>query len=215
MDVRPPQSVDESFTIAQAKWLNKFSNLVGTVVGAIALLDQSGAFALLPAKLQRYVTPVALTTGVVALLAGQKKQGAALIANHSGRPYVYTPEGVPGRDQKDALNQVFMPAAEVAIARKAVAGELIPVNVAQKREQLEEKIFEKLDQLIPLTSNLAEGVARPPVDMGVTSHFAPNPLPTPSPGLLRTLYADTKTDGASGGSKISLSDLAVIAQEQN
>jgi hypothetical protein len=130
MDVKPPQSTNASFTIAQAKWLNNFSNLVGSVVGAIALLDQSGAFFLLPAKLQKYVTPVALTTGVVALLAGQNKQGAALIANHSGRPYVYTPEGTPGRDQKDALNQVFMSDAEVAIARKAVAGELVPPNIA-------------------------------------------------------------------------------------
>jgi hypothetical protein len=196
MDVRPPQSVDESFTIAQAKWLNKFSNLVGTVVGAIALLDQSGAFALLPAKLQRYVTPVALTTGVVALLAGQKKQGAALIANHSGRPYVYTPEGVPGRNKTNALYQVFMTGPEVLLAQKATTGELVAPSTVQKQEKFEEKILSKLDQFKPQVLPADEGVALPPVDMGVTSHFAPNPV-------------------TSKGRKISLSDLAAIAQEQN
>jgi hypothetical protein len=206
MDVKPPQSINESFTITQAKWLNNFSNLVGSVVGAIALLDQSGAFFLLPAKLQKYVTPVALTTGVVALLAGQNKQGAALIANHSGRPYVYTPDGTPGRDENDALNQVFMSDAEVAIARRAVAGELVPPNIAQKQEKFEERILGKLNEFKPRTfpaDNGPEGVALAPIDIGTVSHYAPNDSPPPKPGL----------DGLAKGRRISLSDLAAIAQE--
>jgi hypothetical protein len=165
-------------------------------VGAITLLDQAGAGALLPAKIQKYVTPGVLTIGLVALYTGHKKQGAALIANHSSRPYVYTPDGKPGRNKKDALFQVFMTATEVALAQKATSGELVPPNTAQKQEKFEEKILSKLDQFKPQVFPADEGVALPPVDVGVTSHFAPNPVP-------------------SKGRKISLSDLAAIAQGEN
>jgi hypothetical protein len=201
MDVVPPQSIEQSFTISQAKWLNKISNLVGAVVGAVALLDQSGAFALLPARLQRYVTPLALTTGVIALFVGQKKQGAALIANHSGRSYVYTPDGKPGRDKKDALHQVFMTAAEVAIAQKATSGELVPV---QTQQQFEERILGRLNEFKPMSFLADSGVALPPVEMGVTAHFSPNPVPTQTPGLAELTR----------GCKVSLSDLTATSQNQ-
>jgi hypothetical protein len=198
MDYKPPKPIDESFTIAQVKRLKNFSNLVAGIAGGIAFLDQIGVGALLPARIQKYVTPGVAVIALTAFYTGNKKVGAALYADHANRPYNYTPDGAPGRNKKDALYQVFMTGAEVLLAEKATTGQLVPLNTAQKQEQFEEKILGKLDQFKPQTfsaDNEPKGVALAPVEMGTVSHFAPNPIPT-----------------LSNGRKLSLSDLAAIAQ---
>jgi hypothetical protein len=183
MDYRPPKPIDESFTITQVKWLKKFSNLVAVLAGGVAFLDQIGAGALLPAKIQKYITPGVAIIAVTAFYTGNKKVGAALYADHANRSYNYTPDGTPGRSKQNALYQVFMTGAELVLAQKATSGQLVPASAAQQQE----------------TS--AVGVVLPPVDIGLISHYAPNPVPT-------------LTELAKGR-KVSLSDLAAIAQEQN
>lgn len=185
MDYRPPKPIDESFTITQVKWLKKFSNLVAVLAGGVAFLDQIGAGALLPAKIQKYITPGVAIIAVTAFYTGNKKVGAALYADHANRSYNYTPDGTPGRSKQNALYQVFMTGAELVLAQKATTGELVPASAAQCQQQ----------------ETSAVGVALPPVDMGPILRYAPNPMST-----LAELTI---------GQKISLSDLAAIAQEQN
>jgi hypothetical protein len=195
MDIRPPKPPEESFTIAKARWLQKFSQLVGGISGLVVLLDQAGASALLPAKIQKYVTPGVLVVGLAALYTGNQKQASALIADRSSKPDIFTADGTPGRNKADAMFQVFMTAAQLELANKATAGELVPANTAQKQEKFEEKILGKLDQFKPTVFPAdpePEGVALPPVEM--VEHYAPQPLsPSPKPGLdgfVRSLVPD-------------------------
>jgi hypothetical protein len=192
MDVRPPKLIDESFTISQVKWLRRFSNLVAGIAGGVAFLDQIGVGALLPPQIQKYVTPGVAVIALTAFYTGNKKVGAALYADHACRPYNYTPDGKPGRNKKDALYQVFMTGAEVLLAEKATTGQLVTPDTVQKQEQFP-------------ADNGPESVALAPVEIGTKLHLPPNPIPTPNPEL----------EGLTRGSKISLLDLAAIAQEQN
>jgi hypothetical protein len=204
MDIRPPKPPEESFTIAKARWLQKFSQLVGGISGLVVLLDQAGAGALLPSKFQKYVTPGVLTVGLLALYTGNQKQASALIADRASKPDIFSPTGTPGRNEKDALFQVFMTAAQLKLAEKATAGELVPANTAQKQVLFEEKILGKLDQFKPVifpSDNGDGGAALPPVD--TIGHYPPNPpSPSPTPGLGGFVRTH------------SLSDLATIAEEK-
>jgi len=151
MDIRPPKPPEESFTITKAKWIQKFSNIVGAISGAVVLLDQAGASALLPAKLQKYVTPGTLIVALAALYTGNSKQASALIVDRSNKPDIFTKKGTPGRNKEEALMQVFMTVAELELAKRAVSGELVPANITQKQEQFEQKILGKLDQFNPVS----------------------------------------------------------------
>jgi hypothetical protein len=195
MDIRPPKPPEESFTITKAKWIEQFSKIVGAISGAVVLLDQAGATALLPAKIQKYVTPGVLGIGLIALCTGNVKQASALIADRSGKPDIFTQTGKPGRNKQDALMQVFMSVAELELARKANSGELVPANTAQKQAQFEEKILGRLEEFKPVTFPADVPAALPVVPAGVI-------IPTPKPGLA----------GVGQERKHSLSDLATIAQ---
>lgn len=183
MDIRPPKPPEESFTIAKAKWIQKFSKIVGAISGAVVLLDQAGATALLPSKIQKYVTPGVLGIGLIALYTGNEKQASALIADRSSKPDIFTKGGTPGRNQEDALFQVFMNAAQLELAKKATNGELVPASTVQKQAQFEEKILGKLDEFKPVTFPADPAPIPTALPIVPEGTIIPTPTPTPKPEL--------------------------------
>jgi hypothetical protein len=146
MDIRPPKAASESFTIIRAQGLMMFSRIVGTV----ALCSQLGIFTLVPEKYQKPVSTAVLLIGVGAVAAGNEKQGSAIIQDRMAKRDVYTESGKPGADKENALHQVFMNPAELALAQKAVAGQLVAPDTKQVQAAFEEKILSKIDQFKPV-----------------------------------------------------------------
>jgi hypothetical protein len=106
-------------------------------------------------------------------------------------------------DLGDAVkNYALFSAAEgirVDGLKPVIEGRLKLHELPEVQQKIEAEVKARLSQINPVQTFITgtgEGVALPPVDVGVTSHFAPNPV-------------------SSKGRKISLSDLAAIAQEKN
>jgi hypothetical protein len=123
MDIRPPKRPTESFTIVRAKALIVFSR----IVAGTALASQLGIFSFVPEKYQKPVSAGVMGIGILAILAGNEKQGSAIVQARLSKRDIFTEPNKPGASKENALFQVFLTAGELALAQTAVTRQNQPI----------------------------------------------------------------------------------------
>jgi hypothetical protein len=125
LDIRPPKPAEESFTYVKTKAMLIFTRIVATA----AIGSQLGVYAILPENMQKPVSTGLLAVGLLAVAAGNEKQGSAIIQDRLGKRDVWTKDGKPGANQDEALYQAFLTKDQKQLVETAVSKHLEPKEI--------------------------------------------------------------------------------------
>jgi hypothetical protein len=123
-----PKLASESFTIVTAQTMRLFSRVVGGAVTLVAAASQFGLFSFVPKEYEKQVSMGVVAVGLIAIMAGNEKQGSAIIQDRMSKPDIFTERGKPGRNQEDAKSVAYLSPVESQLLEKAKTGQLIPVE---------------------------------------------------------------------------------------
>jgi hypothetical protein len=110
--------------------------LFSRVVASTAIASQLGIFSFVPNQYQKPVSAGVLGIGILAILAGNEKQGSAIVQARLAKRDIFTEPGKPGASKENALYQVFLTAGELALAKAAV--------IQQSQPALDRPMHEKM-----------------------------------------------------------------------